>query len=106
MWSRCSHRSASRPLAAPCRCPSRQAAGPSVGALECGVRSRPLDGVERRPSIVEIAIEIGAAEATEVRALPLVLVRGNFRGVLEWVHPVRIGTDAPGPQSGLELTAL
>ena len=26
--------------------------------------------------------------------------------MLKWVDPVRIGTDAPGPQSGFELTPL
>src|SRR6202165_1444654 len=78
----------------------------SVGALERRIGARPFDGDERGASLIKIAIEIGIAEAAEVRSLPLVLVGGDLRGVLEWVDAVGVGTDAPGPQSRLELTAF
>src|SRR5438128_6360305 len=70
----------------------------SVSALERRIGSRPLDGDERGASLVKIAIEIGVAEAAEVRPLPQVPVGGDLRGVLEWVDTVGVGTDAPGPQ--------
>src|ERR1700737_4024083 len=78
----------------------------SVGALERRIEARPFEGDGGRASLGEIAIESGIAEAPEVRSLPLVLVGRDLRGVLEWVDAVGVGTDAPGPQSRLELTAF
>src|ERR1700693_5007797 len=77
-----------------------------IGAFEGRVGFGPVDHHERAATAIEVTIEIGIAEAAEVRARPVFLMGWDLRGISERINAVRVGTDAPGPQPGLELAAL
>src|SRR4030081_1521500 len=75
-----------------------------VSTLEGGIRLGPLDHHEGAAAAVEIAVEIRPVETTEVRTAALIRIGWDLRRMLEWVDPIGVGPDAPGPQSRLELT--